>query len=236
MFKTALEYLTSLAKPTTIDVGGRLFYDSTYSPAEDIYPATLTINNLTGIIDYLTEEPEIWENFRFIHIADFNNVVLYQSITGPFNQREPIIISTARPCQFQFDTKMDIETFIISLRSLFVNNEDREYLFKFLSSVKIDASATIEDDGISQKITARQGTSSLMSELSIKPFVCLQPFRTFNEIAQPESEFIFRLGSNADKEPRVSLHECDGEAWKQKAIADIKSWFKNQGVVIPVIA
>lgn len=235
MLKTALEYLNNLAKPTTIEVDGKTFYDSAYSPAENIYPATLKIHNLTGIVDYLKEQPEKWEK-TFIHIIDFDNVVLYQTMTGPFNQREPIIISMARSCRFQFNVKMDIETFIVSLRSLFVNNEDLEYLLKFLSGVKVDASATIEDDGVSQKVTARQGTSSLMSELTIKPFVCLKPFRTFNEIAQPESEFVFRLGTNSDKVPRVSLYESDGEAWKQRAIADIKTWFKDQGVTIPVIA
>lgn len=235
MIKQALEYLNSLTKPTVIDVNGKTFYDSAYSPAEDIYPATLEIHNLTGIVDYLTEEPEEWKNL-FIHIVDYNNVVLYQTMTGSFNQREPIIISMARPCQFQFNMKMNIETFIVSLRSLCMNNEDQEYLLKFLSGVKIDASATIKDDGVSQKVTARQGTSSLMSEIPIKPFVSLQPFRTFNEITQPESEFVFRLGTNADQEPRASLHECDGQAWKQKAVTDIKVWFKEQGVSIPVIA
>ena len=107
---------------------------------------------------------------------------------------------------------------------------------KFLSSIKVDASTIIEDDGISQKVTARKGTSSLMSEIPIKPFVRLQPFRTFNEITQPECEFVFRLGIDSDKMPLVSLYECDGGAWKQKAIADIKDWFKAQSVDIPIIA
>lgn len=235
MIKQALEYLNGLTKPITVDVDGKTFYDNTYSPAKDIYPAILKIYNLTGIVDYLTEKPEKWGDL-FIHIVDYNSVFLYQTITGPFNQREPVIFSVARPCQIQFGTKIDIETFLVSLRSLFVLNDDQKYLLKFLSGLKVDTNTTIEDDGISQKVTARQGTSSLMSEIPIKPFVRLQPFRTFNEIIQPESEFVFRLGTNSDKEPRASLHECDGGAWKQKAIADIKDWFKAQGVTIPIIA
>jgi len=235
MLKQALEYLNSLTKPITIDVDGKPFYDKKYYPAEDIYPATLQINNLTGIVDYLSKKPEEWDDL-FIHVVDFDNVVLYQVKTGPFNQREPIIFSTARPCQFQFEAKIDIEDFIISLRSLFIHNDDREYLLKFLSGVKLDSNTTVEDDGVSQKVTARQGMSSLVSEISIKPFVCLLPFRTFNEIAQPESEFVFRMGSKSDNKPQASLHECDGGIWKQKAVASIKDWFIAQGVNIPIIA
>lgn len=236
MIKSAIEYLSDLRKPVTIKVDGKTFYDAIYSPAKDIYPATLKVHNLTGIFDYLTEKPEVVWNGLFIHIEDFNNVILYQSMTGPFNQREPIIISLSRPFSFPFNEKMSLEKFIISLRALFVDNDDREYLLKFISGIKVDASATIKDDGVSQKIIARQGTSSLMSQISIKPVVRLRPFRTFTEIEQPESEFVFRLGTNSDKEPVASLYECDGEAWKQTAIENIKAWFKDKGVAIPIIA
>ena len=148
MLKEALKYILELSKPEEIEVDGKTYFDSaTYEPAKEFYPDTLTINNLTGIVDYLKEGPEAWDNGFFVHVRDFNRVVLYQAMAGDFNQRVPILVARARGCQFDFGNKMGVESFIIALRSMFLNNDDQEYLLKFVSGVKVDANATIEDDG-----------------------------------------------------------------------------------------
>jgi hypothetical protein len=223
-----------MKRPETIEIDSKTYKCAGYHPALDEYPSCLGINNLTGIVDYLNDAPENWKD-TFIHVEDFDKAVLYQAMEGDFNQRIAIVAASSRPCQFPFGRKMDVEEFIISLHGMFIPNLDRDYLLKLVSGIKIDASANITDDGISQTVAAKQGVSSLITEIAIKNPIELQPFRTFNEVEQPASQFIFRLGKNNDTAV-CSLHECDGEAWKQGAIQNIKGFFNKQLPDMPVIA
>ncbi|MBT4876340.1 MAG: hypothetical protein HOJ48_01160 [Desulfobacula sp.] len=235
MIKEAIEKIISLKQPEAITIDGKTYRKDEYSPLLDTYPDALEINNLTGIVDFINNNPESWKDL-FIHVRDFNRVVLYQSMAGPFNQRNAIAIARSRPCEFAFGRQMSVEEFIISLRGQFVPSDDLSYLLTFVSGVKIDKNAKVEDDGVSQTITARQGTSSLMTSTPIKPLVGLKPFRTLNEIDQPATDFVFRLKIGADDVPYCSLHSCDGEGWKQVAIQSIKSFFEQKQIELPIIA
>lgn len=234
MLKELIEFLMEQKSPDQIVVKDRVYYDSAYTPANDPYPECMDVNNLTGIVDFIKQKPEEWEDL-FIHVIDYNCVRLYQSKNGDFNQRVSILKGSSRPCNFNFGRHMDIEDFIIAVNGMFIKTDDRDYALKFVSKIKVDANSKIEDDGISQTVTARVGSSSLVSDLDIQPILKLQPFRTFNEIDQPESDFVFRM-KLSDNKPYCSLHECDGEAWKQTAIQSIKDYFKKQEINIPVIA
>ncbi|PFR65873.1 hypothetical protein COK29_26730, partial [Bacillus cereus] len=50
--------------------------------------------------------------------------------------------------------------------------------------------------------------------------VSLQPYRTFVEVEQPKSNFIFRMKDG----PRCSIHEADGGAWKLQAMNNIEDY------------
>lgn len=55
--------------------------------------------------------------------------------------------------------------------------------------------------------------------------VILAPYRTFPEIEQPLSKFIFRMKN--DRGPEAALFEADGKAWRNKAIRDIKEYLEK---------
>ncbi|MBI9090748.1 MAG: hypothetical protein JEZ12_16140 [Desulfobacterium sp.] len=230
-----IEKIITLKKPETLTVDDKTYIQDGYNPLLDRFPGSLDINNLTGIVDYINASPEKWDGELFIHVADFDHVFLYQGMIGDFNQRVTILSADSRPCKFMFGRKIRVEDFIIALHGMFLPNEDRDYLLTLVSSVKIDASATLTDDGASQTVTAKQGVSSLVTPTVIKNPLLLQPFRTFNEVEQPASQFIFRFGKDGDS-PVCSLHECDGEAWKQEAIQRIKAFFIEELPDVPVIA
>ncbi|MEG2294316.1 MAG: hypothetical protein RR936_08180 [Carnobacterium sp.] len=50
----------------------------------------------------------------------------------------------------------------------------------------------------------------------------MQPYRTFLEVPQPESAFIFRL----DDEGRCALFEADGGLWKNEAILNVRKYLE----------
>jgi hypothetical protein len=58
----------------------------------------------------------------------------------------------------------------------------------------------------------------------VKGRVKLAPFRTFRELKQPESEFVFRVHPGGT----CSLNEADGGAWKIAAVNAIADWLANR--------
>ncbi|KHO31340.1 hypothetical protein OR63_10900, partial [Clostridium tetani] len=81
----------------------------------------------------------------------------------------------------------------------------------------------VGDDGVSQAATIKTGVASV-NEVKVPNPVVLAPFRTFPEIEQPESKFIFRMQSG----PRAALFEADGGAWRNEAMIKIKAYLEEQ--------
>jgi hypothetical protein len=225
MIKEAIEKILFLARPEVVEIDDRAYLLQGRDPAVDVYPPALKTNNLSGIVDYCTEAPENIDQF-LIHVCDYDQVSVYMLMHKPYNIRPELIRATPRPIGFNFGRQYDYEDFVIAMHTNFVPNEDRDYVLKFIGSVRVDASAKIEDDGISQTLTARQGASSLVKDIPIKNILNLKPYRTFTEIEQPESVFVFRM-KVADGIPLFSLHEADGAAWKQEAVQRTKEYFER---------
>ena len=234
MIKEAIEKILCLADPVFALVNGKTYIRPPFVPAMTAFPEAIQINNLTGLVDYVRDvKIEVW-NLFFAHVRDYNKVLLYSGMSGDFNQRPVVIESISRPCLFKFGHFMDIESFIIQLNAGFLQSAERDELVRFVSGVKFDNQSRIEDNGVSQTLKAKQGVSSLIKDIPVKNIVRLAPYRTFNEIGQPESEFLFRFSHN-DGQPLCGLFEADGEAWKQSAIQSIKAHLKAN-LEIPVIA
>lgn len=68
---------------------------------------------------------------------------------------------------------------------------------------------------------ARQGVA-IKAMVAVKPRVPLRPFRTFQEVEQPESEFLLRL----DEDGNIGLFEADGGMWRLTARQTIKAFLE----------
>ena len=110
----------------------------------------------------------------------------------------------------------------MQLRSLYIPNDDLNYLLRLLSSVSTESKVTSNDNGVSQTVEARQGVV-LTATVEVRPYVNLQPFRTFLEVAQPESMFLLRLKEGGN----VGLYEADGGVWKLEATRNIAGYFEE---------
>ena len=53
--------------------------------------------------------------------------------------------------------------------------------------------------------------------------VKLRPYRTFAEIEQPQSSYVFRI-QDSDREPSFKLVEADGGLWKNATMKKIKDY------------
>lgn len=54
--------------------------------------------------------------------------------------------------------------------------------------------------------------------------VDLVPFRTFQEVKQPNSQFVFRLSDQGT--PAFKIVEAEGGIWKNEAVDSIKEYFR----------
>lgn len=121
---------------------------------------------------------------------------------------------------------MNIEEFVVALQSQFVQDDSTAALLKLVGNVTDGVVKTFEDDGATQKVTAKAGIARV-HEIPVPNPVVLAPFRTFVELDQPASKFIFRMRSGV-REPTCALFEADGGAWRNEAILRISSWLENK--------
>ena len=106
---------------------------------------------------------------------------------------------------------------------MFINDADRNLVLDFASHLKIEKGAEVQDNGISQMATVRDGVASLAQAKTPNP-VTLRPYRTFNEVEQPASQFVFRINKLAN----LALFEADGGKWKLEAVERIANYLKNE--------
>ena len=105
------------------------------------------------------------------------------------------------------------------LQSGIADNDDKKLLLKFTGLIQEEAVKKTGDDGVSQAVTIKTGVATVGDAVVPNP-VILAPYRTFPEIEQVESKFIFRMQEG----PYAALYEADGGAWKNEAMRRIKEY------------
>lgn len=229
MTKDFLDRILAMDEPHTIELGGRLFSDKDLRPLPcgPVAGSPLGTESLSSVEDYILHntDGDALSNGRFIiHVEGPRSVTLYKEMNKD-KRRDCLLKAVANVSEFPFGRFMDVESFIINLQSSFVQDENTAALLAFIASVKTDTGVEQTDDGISQKVTARSGVSLVTSAKVPNP-ITLRPYRTFSEVEQPESAFVFRVKSDERSGVAMALFEADGSAWKHEAIVSIKKEFE----------
>ena len=111
---------------------------------------------------------------------------------------------------------------MIAIQANFETSPDLEAIMKLAGNVERKNNQTYSDDGRTQVATMTVGVASKADVIVPNP-VELIPFRTFQEVEQPSSKFVFRI---SDKEvPAFKIVEAEGGVWKNTAIANVKRYF-----------
>lgn len=231
MTRDFLNAILDNATPHEVDYSGRKYTDRHMEALpQAITAAALNTSTLTSVIDYIASQADsaaLEGAGKFIaHVVGYDCVKLYKELNAD-KKRDSLISASIDGCKFQFGQFMSTEQFIINLQALFVQDDNTAKLLKFISSVKDDTSIQQKDDGVTQKVVANSGVSLAVSATVPNP-VDLRPFRTFSEIEQPESAFVFRVRKDERYGVTAALFEADGAAWKNEAILEIKDFLKSQ--------
>lgn len=229
MLKEAISHIQTTTLPKIVEVGGYTFAVTSNGNAYQIlpkieHPEVLALNSLDALVKLVQTEGVNMETPLYITIPDPLTVRCF----GRPNPDARYF----RQCYYQVMVKdasgfregifVEYEKFIIALRSMFVHSEDVDYLLNLLSSVSNESGVTTSDNGVTQTVEARQGIS-LKALVPVKPRVSLRPYRTFQEVDQPESEFLVRLSNDG----HIGLFEADGGMWKLQARKTIKAFLEK---------
>lgn len=220
MIKTALQYLVSLGKAEVQYENGQAYSDKELYLLESPTAAPFTVHTLTGLVDYLKSYVD-GDQSVIVHVASPTEVRV-ESALNKDAERHYFLCAEAIVPEFRFDSWYDTETFNIKLQSVFIENDDRNVMLKVVGNIKEEMVNNYGDDGVSQSVVAKAGVASV-ANVEVPNPVSLKPYRTFAEVMQPESDFVFRMKDG----PRCAIFEADGGVWKNLAIENIKDYLNK---------
>ena len=233
MIEKALKYIVGLKEPVIKEIGTETYSDKQLYRIADYIPRAepIYMHTLTSLVDYIKANIDSMASNMVVDVKSPTEVQLYSQLDAD-RQREKLVIVEARIPEFKFDSFMDQERFCINLQSKFIDSDDRALILKFAGTVEAGTVAEYGDDGVTQKATVKTGIASKGEAIVPNP-VKLRPYRTFLEVSQPESEFIFRMKQDKYDGIQCAIFEADGGAWKMAATKSIKEYLQFELADMP---
>lgn len=222
-----IDKVIELKRPELVTVEGRTYSTLPLLAVKDPSPQTLVISTLTGLADYLTLNPDSLPlSEMIVEVTSPDQVQLYSTAKGSFEQRTVYLQAKRDIEKFPYEQYLDTETFIIALQSRFVQTEVTTALLKLAGNITGEQVQNFSDDGVTQKVLAKTGIVQV-GDVEVPNPVNLAPYRTFLEVDQPESKFVYRLKQMRDG-IGCALYEADGGQWKLVAIERIRNWLNDK--------
>ena len=221
--KEAIAYITGLAvkaeKPETIEINGRTYCTKDlrrYDAADKAEPIKAT--TLTSLVDY-------------IKVVSATKVLLYSGLLAE-RDRETLFEVNALLPQFEYGREYDQESFLVAMQSCFQKTDDREAVTIMASNIVNTQQGTFSDDGVSQQAIIKTGVTTKDAAFVPNP-VSLIPYRTFLEVPQPASDFVFRISEGRGGAPAFKLVAADGGLWKSQAVDNVKNYLVKALADVP---
>lgn len=230
MTREAMEKIEQLTQPIIKEVDGHNYAITAggiteIKPVPDM-PDPLALTSLDALVKLVRTEA--------LNIAKYINPI-YITVPDPtlvkcFGQPDPNLGETrltyyhAKATDvpgWEKETTMSFEAAMIALRTRFEHTTDTDYALKLLSEITTGAKVTFNDNGIATTVVTQKGIA-LQGNESIRPIITLKPFRTFQEVEQPASEFLIRITDRG-----IKFIEADGGMWRLAARKIIKAWLEN---------
>lgn len=225
-----IKALVEETKPEFTERDGELFSNKRMYRVHENTPLAdpLHLSTLDGLLEYIESEVDFDAEHTdpmIIHIASPTSVYLYRSLNED-RDRECLAAVAPRIPQFSFGQFMDAETFTIKLMSMFKDTigedgrNDRDKVLKYIGTAETGSLQAYGDDGVSQSVTIQKTTTSKEAAIVPNP-VIMFPYRTFLEVDQPGSPFIFRM-KDGPSGMTAALFEADGGMWQIEAVDNIR--------------
>jgi hypothetical protein len=239
--------ILSLGTPNFQKIGDLQYVDKSIHLLTPPMADRVECSTLQGFVDLLMEGEldEIDPKSALIHVTSPHSVELVAKVADEYGRRRVWARAKYPEVEgFKFCTWHSPESFIISALQHFqrvkIENDDGtfakdlDYVLSVASRITAERATDYEDDGFAQRVAVKQGVA-LKAETVLRPTIQLSPYRTFAEIDQVISQFVFRA-KIADDKVLLALFDGDGGRWKLGAVAAIKEWLGQKVGEVPVIS
>lgn len=229
MIRKALEYIVGLSEARTQSIDGFVYSDKPlHRISRNPKAEPIEMNTLSSLVDYIRSNTDCMYGNMIIHVQSPTHVEMYSELDDE-RIREHIVEVCAKVPEFSFNNFIGHENFCINLQSKFINDPDtdRALIQKFAGTVEAGTVAEYGDDGATQKATIKTGIASKGEAIVPNP-VTLRAYRTFVEVDQPVSQYVFRMKQDKYEGVVCALFEADGGAWKLEAMQNIKAYLEEQ--------
>lgn len=248
MLKEAIDRILSLATPNFQKFGELDYTDKPLHLITPPPPSALEIETLQGLVDLLENDFEDVDLAKvLLHIESPTRVSIISTESDEYGRRRMWARSDYPGVEtFKFGVWHKPESFIIAAQQHFQRVKietaagdfahDLDYVLGVASKITAEHAQDNTDDGFAQRVAVRQGVA-LKAETVLKPMVNLAPYRTFAEIDQVISQFVFRAKYESESGGALlALFEGDGGRWKIAAVSAIKAWLEEQETSVKVIS
>lgn len=226
--KEALKYAVELDKPEVLEVNGRTFTSKQiHEVKKDIVATGMKCSTLDAICQYLKANIDDLKYNMIIHVESPASVKVYSQLNSD-RGRENIIGAEAILPEFPFGRFLDREDFNIQMQTKFVQEgDDYVSVLSYVGTAEHGTIAQYSDDGVSQKAVIKTGLTQKEECLVPNP-VSLRPYRTFVEVEQPESLFVFRMADARADGIQAALFEADGKSWRNAAMKNVQKYLEEK--------
>lgn len=218
MLKEFIEHIQKTTQTQILTVGESTFAVTADGSAKEIiptiyHPDTLPLHSLDALVKMVKTEAAQMDAPLYITIPDHMTVRCFGQPDAEAQYFRQVYYEAKATDVPGWDSRQELgfEEAQIAMRTRFQETPDTAYLQKLLSEITCGAKVTMNDNGIATSVVTQKGVA-LQSNEAIRPIVKLRPYRTFQEVDQPESPFLIRIN-----ERRILFIEADGGMWKLKA-------------------
>ena len=215
------------AKPQTLEVDGHTYIISgsgvyTEVTPEAYMPESIKLHSIDAVVQMVRTEalPAGYDTPIYIEVMAHDKVKVFcHAMSEDHFCARPIlyeVIAQDIP-GWEPEVSLPFAQAAIALQTRFQDGGDREYTLQLLSQITTGAKVTYNDIGIATTIVSQKGVA-LQQNMTIRPVVKLRPYRTFQEVEQPEGLFLIRINERG-----ISFIEADGGMWKltaRRTVAD----------------
>lgn len=249
MIAKAMEWIKKEMTPHVRNIDGAMWSDRPLQRVKDVRKFDkVSFTTLTGLVDYLRSGIDVPNDFIehiFVNVVSPTKIEIYSGIGAMnFYERSAIAEVNAVLPKVRIGEWLEQSAFCILLRSCFMDvykgmddlipDTDRDALIGVASNIVSGTIAEYQDTGISQKATLKTGIQEAEDKL-LPEKVTLRPYRTFLEVEQPKSEFIFRAQDSRGGGVQLALYEADGGRWKMDAMRAVKEYLAEQLKDVPSV-
>lgn len=225
MLKALFDRIQETARPQIVEDEVHRFVvrgDGTYRELlpDLTHPDTLTLHSLDALVKMVQSEALEEEFPLYIEVPSPTLVHCYGQPNPMLRDMRQVYydVNATDVPGWEPDKLMSFEEAQIALQTRFEASDDRVYCLKLLSDITMGGKVTFNDNGIATTVVTQKGVA-LQDSTTIRPIVTLRPYRTFQEVEQPDGLFLIRVSERG-----IRLVEADGGMWRLRARETVRDW------------